>query len=36
MYNWEAGVPKLGATVESNGINFAIFAKNKKGGFKYL
>lgn len=30
MYNWEAGVPKLGATVESNGINFAIFAKNKK------
>ena len=30
MCVWEAGVPKLGVTLESEGINFAIFAKNKK------
>lgn len=30
MCVWEAGVPKLGVTVENEGINFAIFAKNKK------
>ncbi|AVQ30022.1 MULTISPECIES: glycogen debranching protein [Fusobacterium] len=30
MCVWEAGVPKLGVTIESEGINFAIFAKNKK------
>lgn len=30
MYIWEVGVPKLGVTVENEGINFAIFAKNKK------
>jgi len=29
MCVWEAGVPKLGVTVENEGINFAIFAKNK-------
>ncbi len=26
----EVGVPKLGVTIENEGINFAIFAKNKK------
>lgn len=30
MCVWEVGVPKLGVTVENEGINFAIFAKNKK------
>lgn len=30
MCIWEVGVPKLGVTVENEGINFAIFAKNKK------
>lgn len=37
MCVWEAGVPKLGVTVENEGINFAIFAKNKKeSSFEYL
>ena len=30
MCVWEVGVPKLGVTVENEGINFAVFAKNKK------